>query len=307
LKFCISNEGSKMRIGIDMGGTKIEGIALADSGEELLRIRIKSPRHDYEATVEAITGIVRRIEAETDQKGTVGIGIPGAISPQTGLIKNANSTWIIGKQFDLDLENAMGRKIRLANDANCLAVSEAVDGAGAGAKVVFAIIIGTGCGGGIAIDQKVHGGLHSIAGEWGHISLGWMRPEEYPGIDCYCGQRGCLETFISGTGFENEYEKQTGVHKSGREIAKLLEQNDTDAEKVTQIYENRLARAIATAVNIMDPDVLVLGGGMSNLARIYKNLPALVQKWTFGGEFTTPIRPAKHGDSSGVRGAAWLW
>ena len=296
-----------MRIGIDMGGTKIEGIALADSGEELLRIRIKSPRHDYEATVEAITGIVRRIEAETDQKGTVGIGIPGAISPQTGLVKNANSTWIIGRQFDVDLENAMERKIRLENDANCLAVSEAVDGAGAGAKVVFAIIIGTGCGGGIAIDQKVHGGLHSIAGEWGHISLGWMRPEEYPGVDCYCGQRGCLETFISGTGFENEYEKQTGVHKSGHEIAELLEQNDVDAEKVAQIYENRLARAIATAVNIMDPDVLVLGGGMSNLSRIYKNLPALVQKWTFGGEFTTPIRPAKHGDSSGVRGAAWLW
>ncbi|MBC8219323.1 MAG: fructokinase [Proteobacteria bacterium] len=296
-----------MRIGIDMGGTKIEGIALADSGEELLRIRIKSPRHDYEATVEAITGVVRRIEAETDQKGTVGIGIPGAISPQTGLVKNANSTWIIGRQFDVDLERAMARKIRLANDANCLAVSEAVDGAGAGAKVVFAIIIGTGCGGGIAIDQKVHGGLHSIAGEWGHISLGWMRPEEYPGVDCYCGQRGCLETFISGTGFENEYEKQTGVHKSGREIAQLLEQNDADAEKVTQIYENRLARAIATAVNIIDPDVLVLGGGMSNLARLYKNLPALVQKWTFGGEFTTPIRPAKHGDSSGVRGAAWLW
>ena len=296
-----------MRIGIDMGGTKIEGIALADSGEELLRIRIKSPRHDYEATIKAITGIVRRIEAETDQKGTVGIGIPGAISPQTGLVKNANSTWIIGRQFDVDLENAMARKIRLANDANCLAVSEAVDGAGAGAKVVFAIIIGTGCGGGIAIDQKVHGGLHSIAGEWGHISLGWMRPEEYPGLDCYCGQRGCLETFISGTGFENEYEKQTGVHKSGYEIAELLEQNDADAEIVTQIYENRLARAIATAVNILDPDMLVLGGGMSNLARIYKNLPALVQKWTFGGEFTTPIRPAKHGDSSGVRGAAWLW
>jgi fructokinase len=296
-----------MRIGIDMGGTKIEGIALADSGEELLRIRIKSPRHDYEATVEAITGIVHRIEAETDQKGTVGIGIPGAISPQTGLVKNANSTWIIGRQFDVDLENAMARKIRLENDANCLAVSEAVDGAGAGAKVVFAIIIGTGCGGGIAIDQKVHGGLHSIAGEWGHISLGWMRPEEYPGVDCYCGQRGCLETFISGTGFENEYEKQTGVHKSGHEIAELLEQNDVDAEKVALIYENRLARAIATAVNIMDPDVLVLGGGMSNLSRIYKNLPALVQKWTFGGEFTTPIRPAKHGDSSGVRGAAWLW
>lgn len=296
-----------MRIGIDMGGTKIEGIALADSGEELLRIRVKTPRYDYEATIEAIAGIVRKLEAQTNQKGTVGIGIPGAISPQTGLVKNANSTWIIGRQFDLDLENAMARKIRLANDANCLAVSEAVDGAGAGAKVVFAIIIGTGCGGGIAIDQQVHGGLHSIAGEWGHISLGWMRPEEYPGTDCYCGQRGCLETFISGTGFENEYEKQTGVHKSGREIAELLEQDDADAEKVMQIYENRLARAIATAVNIIDPDVLVLGGGMSNLARLYKNVPELVQTWTFGGEFTTPIRPAKHGDSSGVRGAAWLW
>ena len=201
----------------------------------------------------------------------------------------------------------MQREIRIANDANCLAVSEAVDGAGAGSKVVFAIIIGTGCGGGVAIDQKVHVGLHSIAGEWGHISLGWMSQEEFPGVDCYCGQRGCLETFISGTGFENEYEKQTGVQKSGREIAELLEQDDADAEKVMQIYENRLARAIATAVNIIDPDVLVLGGGMSNLSRIYKNVPELVQKWIFGGEFTTPIRPAKHGDSSGVRGAAWLW
>ena len=296
-----------MRIGIDMGGTKIEGIALADSGEELLRIRVKTPRDDYEATIKAITGIVRSIETETKQKATVGVGIPGTISPQTGLVKNANSTWIIGRQFDVDLSNAMQREIRIANDANCLAVSEAVDGAGAGSKVVFAIIIGTGCGGGVAIDQKVHVGLHSIAGEWGHISLGWMSQEEFPGVDFFCGQRGCLETFISGTGFENEYEKQTGVQKSGREIAELLEQDDADAEKVMQIYENRLARAIATAVNIIDPDVLVLGGGMSNLSRIYKNVPELVQKWIFGGEFTTPIRPAKHGDSSGVRGAAWLW
>ena len=296
-----------MRIGIDMGGTKIEGIALADNGEELRRIRVQTPRHDYEGTVKAIAGIVHSLEVETKLRGTVGIGIPGAISPQTGLVKNANSTWIIGKHFDQDLENALDREIRLANDANCLAVSEAVDGAGAGAKVVFAIIIGTGCGGGIAIDQQVHNGLHSIAGEWGHISLGWMNPEEYPGVDCYCGQRGCLETFISGTAFENEYEKQTGIHKSGHEIAELLEQEDSIAERVMQIYENRLARAIATAVNIIDPDVLVLGGGMSNIARIYKTVPVLVQKWTFGGEFTTPIRAAKHGDSSGVRGAAWLW
>ena len=296
-----------MRIGIDMGGTKIEGIALADNGEELRRIRVQTPRYDYEGTVKAIAGIVHSLEVETKLRGTVGIGIPGAISPQTGLVKNANSTWIIGKHFDQDLENALDREIRLANDANCLAVSEAVDGAGAGAKVVFAIIIGTGCGGGIAIDQQVHNGLHSIAGEWGHISLGWMNPEEYPGVDCYCGQRGCLETFISGTAFENEYEKQTGIHKSGHEIAELLEQEDSIAERVMQIYENRLARAIATAVNIIDPDVLVLGGGMSNLVRIYKTVPVLVQKWTFGGEFTTPIRAAKHGDSSGVRGAAWLW
>ncbi|HIA57454.1 MAG TPA: fructokinase [Candidatus Lambdaproteobacteria bacterium] len=296
-----------MRIGIDMGGTKIEGIALADSGEELLRRRIDTPRHDYDGTVNAIAGIVRSIEADTNQKGTVGIGIPGTISPQTGLVKNANSTWIIGKHFDQDLGTALEREVRLANDANCLAVSEAVDGAGAGAKVVFAIIIGTGCGGGIAIDQKVHTGLQAIAGEWGHISLGWMSPEEYPGTECYCGQRGCLETFISGTGFENEYERQTGIRKRGRDIAQLIEQEDVVAERVMRIYENRLARAIATAVNIIDPDVLVLGGGMSNISRIYKTIPELVQKWIFGGEFSTPIRPAKHGDSSGVRGAAWLW
>ena len=296
-----------MRIGIDMGGTKIEGIAIADSGKELVRMRIDTPRHDYNATINAIVGIVNSFEKETKQKGSVGIGIPGAISPKTGLIKNANSTWIIGKPFDTDLEKAMKRKIRLANDANCLAVSEAVDGAGAGAKVVFAIIIGTGCGGGLAIDRKVHQGQHAIAGEWGHISLSWMSKEEYPGIECYCGKRGCLETYISGTGFENEYKKQTGTNKSGREIAALLEQNDKSAEKTMQLYESRLARGIATVINIIDPDILVLGGGMSNISRIYKNLPKLVQKWTFGGEFSTPIRPAKHGDSSGVRGAAWLW
>ena len=296
-----------MRIGIDMGGTKIEGIALSDNGEELIRRRIDTPRHDYDGTVKAIAGIVHSLESETKQKCTVGVGIPGVISPQTKLVKNANSTWIIGKHFDLDLGNALGREVRLANDANCLAVSEAVDGSGAGFKLVFAIILGTGCGGGIAIDQKVHNGFHAIAGEWGHITLGWMYPEEYPGIECYCGQRGCLETYISGTGFENEYQLQTGIRKRGREIVEILEQGDDAAERVMEIYENRLARAIATAVNFLDPDVLVLGGGMSNISRIYKTVPGLVQKWIFGGEFTTPIRPAKHGDSSGVRGAAWLW
>jgi len=296
-----------MRIGIDMGGTKIEGIALAENGEELFRKRIDTPRNDYDGTVKAISSIVDELESKTNQKGTVGIGIPGAISPKTGLVKNANSTWIIGRDFEHDLATALGREVRLANDANCLAVSESVDGAGAGAKVVFAIILGTGCGGGIAIDQKVHAGPLSIAGEWGHITLGWMSPEEYPGEECYCGKRGCLETFVSGTGFENEYERQTGNRISGHKIIKLLEQGDDTAEKVMRTYENRLARGIATLANFLDPDVLVLGGGMSNISRIYQNLPTLIVDWVFGNEFTTPIRPAKHGDSSGVRGAAWLW
>jgi len=296
-----------MRIGIDMGGTKIEGIALAENGEELFRKRIDTPRNDYDGTVKAISSIVDELESKTNQKGTVGIGIPGAISPKTGLVKNANSTWIIGRDFEYDLATALGREVRLANDANCLAVSESVDGAGEGAKVVFAIILGTGCGGGIAIDQKVHAGPHAIAGEWGHITLGWMSTEEYPGEECYCGKRGCLETFVSGTGFENEYERQTGNRISGHKIIKLLEQGDDTAEKVMRTYENRLARGIATLANFLDPDVLVLGGGMSNISRIYQNLPALIVDWVFGNEFTTPIRPARHGDSSGVRGAAWLW
>jgi len=296
-----------MRIGIDMGGTKIEGIALAENGEELFRIRIKTPRNDYDATIKAISGVVNDIEENTNQKGTVGIGIPGAISPQTGLIKNANSTWLIGRDFKHDLATALFREIRLANDANCLAVSESVDGAGAGAKVVFAIILGTGCGGGIAIDQKVHAGSLSIAGEWGHTTLGWMSPEEYPGEECYCGKRGCLETFVSGTGFEAEYERKTGIRISALEIIKEIEQGNDNAEKVLRTYENRLARGIATIANFLDPDVLVLGGGMSNVTRIYQNLPALIVDWVFGNEFNTPIRPAKHGDSSGVRGAAWLW
>ena len=296
-----------MRIGIDLGGTKIEGIAISDSGEELLRRRIKTPKGDYFGTVNSIVDIVNSIEIDTNQNGSVGIGIPGAVSQLTGKIKNANSTWLIGKSFNKDLEYKLKRKIRLANDANCLAVSEAVDGAGADFRVVFAIIIGTGCGAGLSIGKKVHNGPNYIAGEWGHVSLGWMSKEEYPGPTCYCGKKGCNETFISGTGFENEYNKQSGVLKSGNEIADLLKNGDFIAEKVMRIYESRLARAIASVVNIVDPEVLVLGGGMSNISRLYKTLPDLVRKWTFGNEFSTPIRKALHGDSSGVRGAAWLW
>jgi len=246
-----------MRIGIDMGGTKIEGIALDENGEELFRIRIKTPRNDYDGTVKAITGIVEELETKTNQKGTVGIGIPGAISPQTGLVKNANSTWLIGRDFEHDLASALLRKVRLANDANCLAVSESVDGAGAGANVVFAIIIGTGCGGGIAINKKVHKGSLSIAGEWGHTTLGWMSPEEYPGEECYCGKMGCLETFVSGTGFEDEYERKIGKRISALQIIQKIEQGDYNAEIVMRTYENRLARGIATIANFLDPDVIV--------------------------------------------------
>ncbi len=296
-----------MRIGIDLGGTKIEGIAISDKGNEILRRRIKTPKGDYEGTVNSIVEIVRGIESDTKQKGSVGVGIPGAVSIKTGKIKNANSTWLIGKNFNKDLEDKLKREVRLANDANCLAVSESVDGAGVGSRVVFAIIIGTGCGAGLAIDKKVHDGPNSIAGEWGHVSLGWMTPQEYPGSTCYCGQKGCLETYISGTGFENEYRNQTGICKTGSEIADLLNSGDSYAEKVMRIYESRLARAIATIVNIIDPEVLVLGGGMSNISRLYETIPDLVRKWTFGKEFSTPIRQAMHGDSSGVRGAAWLW
>tara|TARA_Y100001970_G_C14248265_1_gene869873 strand:+ start:922 stop:1812 length:891 start_codon:yes stop_codon:yes gene_type:complete len=296
-----------MRIGIDVGGTKIEGIAISENGDELLRRRIKTPKGDYNATVNSIVEIVKGLESYTNQEGSVGLGIPGAVSPKTGRIKNANSTWLIGKNFSKDLEDKLEREIRLANDANCLAVSESVDGSGADSKIVFAIILGTGCGAGLAIEKKVHNGPNYIAGEWGHVSLGWMSNEEFPGPTCYCGQKGCNETFISGTGFENEYKKQTGISKSGNEIADLLEKGDYNAEKVMRIYESRLARAIASVVNIIDPEVLVLGGGMSNISRLYETLPDLVRKWTFGQEFSTPIRRAMHGDSSGVRGAAWLW
>ena len=233
--------------------------------------------------------------------------MPGSFSTVTGVVRNANSTWLIGQPFDHDLQARLGREVRFANDANCLAVSEAVDGAGAGAAVVFAVILGTGVGGGVALNGKVHNGHNAIGGEWGHNPLGWMEPEEFPGPDCYCGKRGCIETFVSGTGFEQDFLRTTGERIRGLEIVARAASGDADADAALQRYEHRLARSIATLANILDPDVFVLGGGMSNLPQIYETLSRLVPNWTLGGEFTTPIRPAKHGDSSGVRGAAWLW
>lgn len=298
-----------MRIGIDLGGTKIEVIALDDDRQILFRQRIATPRGDYEATLEAIQGLVGAAEAATGQTGSVGVGIPGTLSPVTGKVKNANSTWLNGQPFDIDLSQRLGRPVKMANDANCLAVSEAVDGAGAGAKVVFAVIIGTGCGAGIAINGQVHSGGNGVAGEWGHNPLPWQDDQDrlfLAGETCYCGLTGCTEQFVSGTGFMADYKKLAGESKTGEEIIQLAQEGNKHAIKAFEHYQDRLAKALAQAVNMLDPDVIVLGGGMSNVDELYQNLPEKISRWVFGREFDTPICKAVHGDSSGVRGAAWL-
>lgn len=299
-----------MRIGIDLGGTKIEVIALADDGRELFRHRIATPRHDYGQTLAAIAGLVKLAEDHTGEQGSVGIGIPGTLSPFTGRVKNANSVWLNGQPLDKDLSALLAREVRIANDANCLAVSEATDGAGAGAQTVFAVIIGTGCGTGVALNGQAHSGGNGIAGEWGHNPLPWQDDDELRyarEVPCYCGKPGCIETFISGTGFATDYARLSGNALQGHEIMALSERGDALAEQAIVRYEMRLAKALAHVINILDPDVVVLGGGMSNVERLYRNVPQLVKGWVFGGECETPIRKAVHGDSSGVRGAAWLW
>ncbi len=298
-----------MRIGIDLGGTKTEVIALGDQGEQLYRHRLPTPR-DYQQTIENIAHLVALAEEATGKIGTIGIGIPGSISPYTGVVKNANSTWLNGQPFDKDLSQRLNREVRLANDANCLAVSEAIDGAAAGAQTVFAVIIGTGCGAGVAMNGRVHIGGNGTAGEWGHNPLPWMNDDELryrAEVPCYCGKQGCIETFISGTGFATDYQRLSGNPLKGSEIMRLVEAGDALAEQALAHYEQRLAKSLAHVVNILDPDVIVLGGGMSNVERLYRTVPSLVKEWVFGGECETPIRKALHGDSSGVRGAAWLW
>lgn len=298
-----------MRIGIDLGGTKTEVIALSDQGEQLYRHRLPTPR-EYPQTIDNIAHLVALAEEATGQIGTVGVGIPGSISPYTGVVKNANSTWLNGQPFDKDLSVRLNREVRLANDANCLAVSEAVDGAAAGAQTVFAVIIGTGCGAGVAINGRSHIGGNGTAGEWGHNPLPWMDDDELryrAEVPCYCGKQGCIETFISGTGFATDYQRLSGNAVKGSEIMRRVEEGDALAELALSRYELRLAKSLAHVVNILDPDVIVLGGGMSNIDRLYNTVPQLVKAWVFGGECETPIRKARHGDSSGVRGAAWLW
>ncbi|MRT40646.1 fructokinase [Enterobacteriaceae bacterium RIT702] len=299
-----------MRIGIDLGGTKIEVIALSDQGQELFRHRVNTPRDDYAATVQAIVDLVLLAEEKTGQQGTVGIGIPGTISPYTQRVKNANSTWLNGQPLNKDLAQALNRDVRIANDANCLAVSEAVDGAGAGQPLVFAVIIGTGSGAGVAIGGESRIGGNGNAGEWGHNPLPWMDEDELrhrAEVPCYCGLQGCIETFVSGTGFAIDYQRLSGKALKGAEIIKLIEQQDPVAELAMNRYEMRLAKSLAQVVNLLDPDVIVLGGGMSNNDRLYQTVPALMKQWVFGRECETPVLKAVHGDSSGVRGAAWLW
>jgi len=299
-----------VRIGIDLGGTKTEVIALADDGKQLFRHRLPTPKNDYQQTIGTIVELVRLAEEATGERGTVGLGIPGSISPYTRVVKNANSTWLNGQPFDKDLSDALQREVRLANDANCLAVSEAIDGAAAGAGIVFAVIIGTGCGAGIAINGHSLIGGNGTAGEWGHNPLPWMDEDELrhrEEVPCYCGKQGCIETFISGTGFATDYQRLSGKKLKGNEIMHLAQQQDPLAELAVGRYEMRLAKSLAHIVNILDPDVIVLGGGMSNVERLYKTVPQLIKPWVFGGEFETPVRKAVHGDSSGVRGAAWLW
>ena len=283
-----------MRIGVDLGGTKIEAIALEGS-REVARRRVPTPRGDYEATISTVSTLVSELGA-----GTVGVGIPGALSRVSGLVKNANSTWLIGRPLKQDLEHAIGREVRLENDANCFALSEATDGAGAGAEVVFGVILGTGVGGGIVVHRKVLTGPNAIAGEWGHNPLPAPAAEDQPLPACYCGRSGCIETYLSGPGLAADHLKLTDERLKAEEIG-------ARAGKALGRYEERLARALASVINVLDPDVIVLGGGMSNVERLYTEVPRLWSKHVFSDHVATRLVRNAHGDSSGVRGAAWLW
>jgi len=296
-----------MRLGIDLGGTKIEIIALDESGIELLRRRVATPRGDYPATLAAIVSLVEQAEAVLGMRGTLGIGTPGAVSPLSGLLRNSNSTHLNGQPLQQDMETLLQREIRIANDANCFALSEALDGAAAGAAVVFGAILGTGVGGGIVIHGQVLTGPNRIAGEWGHNPLPWPDAEELPGPACYCGKRGCIETFLCGPAMAAEHARLHGGTLDAAAIAADAEAGDAACTTTLQRYEDRLARALAQVVNILDPDVIVLGGGMSNIGRLYREVPRRWGQYVFSDRVDTRLVANQFGDSSGVRGAAWLW
>lgn len=298
-----------MRIGIDLGGTKIEAIALDDSGNELFRKRIDAPQGNYQQTLDALVALVNEVETETKQQGSVGIGIPGAVSPKTGLVKNANSVWLIGQPLQQDLQTRLNKSIRIENDANCFVVSEATDGAAKDADIVFGVIIGTGTGGGIFIRGHSIIGANAIAGEWGHNPLPWPDQYELQSRECYCGKQGCIETWLSGPGFAADHMQRHQLNSllTAKEIYQLAKQGDEAALVSLRHYEERLAKSLASIINVIDPDVIVLGGGMSNIPSLYENVPALWDNYVFSDHVTTRLVAPVHGDSSGVRGAAWLW
>ena len=296
-----------IKIGVDLGGTKIEAVALSADGRELDRRRVPAPRGNYDDTVRAVVHLVLAVEQQLGTTGSVGVGIPGVISPATGLVKNANSTWLIGRAFDSDLGRELGRTVRLANDANCFALSEATDGAAAGAAVVFGVIVGTGTGGGLVVNGRVVVGANAIAGEWGHNPLPAPEDDERPGPPCYCGRWGCIETFLSGPGLARDYAAHGGELLTAADIAARAAAGEPRAIACLERYERRFARAIASIVNVLDPDVIVLGGGLSNIDRLYHHVPGLWGEHIFSDQVATRLVKARHGDASGVRGAAFLW
>jgi len=296
-----------LRIGIDLGGTKIELVALGPGGEVIWRERVPTPKDDYEATILTMRDLVRRAEEQLGDRGSVGVAIPGTISTRTGHVKNANSTKLIGHPLDRDLSAAIGRPVRVANDANCFALSEATDGAGCGAHIVFGIIAGTGVGGGVAVGGQVLVGANGIAGEWGHNPLPRPSHEEIPGPDCYCGKQGCIEAWLSGPALARQFKEQTGRALMATEIAEAAERGDAAAKAIMELFYDRFARAISTVVNILDPDVFVFGGGLSKIDGLYRELPERIMRYAFTPEGPTRVLKNVHGDSSGVRGAAWLW
>lgn len=294
-----------VRIGVDLGGTKIEAIALSEAGEVLRRRRVSTPRQDYAATLRAVAGLVASLEAEVG-RGTVGVGMPGCLSPATGLVKNANSTWLNGRALSRDLETLLSRAVRFANDANCFALSEATDGAARGLGCVFGVILGTGVGGGVVVHGRVWTGPNGVAGEWGHNPMPWPEADEWPGPPCYCGRTGCVETLLSGPGLARDHARLHGGDLDAPAIVDRAGSGDAAAEATLRRYEERLARALAHVVNVLDPDAVVLGGGLSNLTRLYAAVPRLWGRWVFSDRVDTRLLPPLHGDTSGVRGAAWL-
>lgn len=296
-----------MRIGVDVGGTKVEAAVIDVIGRIIRRVRVPSPAGDYEALVAKVTELVTAFETELAMRLPVGIGIPGAICPTSRLVKNANSTWLNGRPLDRDLAVALKRTVRLANDADCFALSEATDGAGEGAGIVFGVILGTGVGGGIVVDGRLLAGPNAIAGEWGHNPLPWPRDDETPGQPCYCGKLGCIETWLSGPGFRADHLRTSGHDRTPLEIAAAAGDGEPEALASYDRYVDRLSRGLATVVNVIDPHIIVLGGGVSNIEQLAHDVSHRIERYVFSPTSRVPVRRNVHGDSSGVRGAAWLW